>query len=98
MGAPTSSIFSEVFIQHLESLISVYALTEHNIITYNRYVDDILIVYNRDTTNNEHLLSEFNDLHPSIHFTIETETDNKLNFLDVSIHRTQSELQFGIYR
>jgi hypothetical protein len=61
-------------------------------------VDDILKVYNRDTTNIEHLLSEFNDLHPSIHFTIETETDNKLNLLDVSIHRTQSGLQFGIYR
>jgi hypothetical protein len=29
---------------------------------------------------------------------METETDKKLNFLDISIYRTQRDLQFGIYR
>jgi hypothetical protein len=31
-------------------------------------------------------------------FTIETEIENRLNFLDINIHRMQRNLQFGIYR
>jgi hypothetical protein len=31
-------------------------------------------------------------------FTIETEIENRLNFLDITIHRMQRNLQFGIYR
>jgi hypothetical protein len=98
MGAPTSSIFSDIFIQYVEHTQILNILAKHDIITYNRYVDDILMIYNKDTTNIEHISSEFNALHPSIHFTMETETDNKLNFLDMSIYRMQRELQFGIYR
>jgi hypothetical protein len=31
-------------------------------------------------------------------FKIEMETENRLNFLDIAIHRMQRKLQFGIYR
>jgi hypothetical protein len=98
MGAPTSSIFSEVFIQHLEHTQLVNILAKCNIITYHTYVDDILIVYNNDNTNIEQILSKFNDLHPNIHFTIEMEAENRFNFLDIAIHRMQRKLQFSIYR
>jgi hypothetical protein len=40
----------------------------------------------------------FNALHPKIHFTMEMEVDNELNFLDMSIYRTQGDSQFGMYR
>jgi hypothetical protein len=46
MGAPTSSIFSEFYLQHLESTNIYDILTNHDIEGYFRYVDDILIVYN----------------------------------------------------
>jgi hypothetical protein len=98
MGAPTSSIFSEAFIQHLEHTQIVNILAKYNVIAYHRYVDDILRVNNSDSTNVEDLLSKFNDLHPDMQFKIEMETENRLNFLDTAIHRMQRKLQFSIYR
>jgi hypothetical protein len=44
MGAPTSSIFSEIYLQLLENQKIYQLLNKHNIKGYFRYVDDILIV------------------------------------------------------
>jgi hypothetical protein len=44
MGAPTSAILSENFIQYLEHNNILKTLQKHKIIDYYRYVDDIVIV------------------------------------------------------
>ena len=46
-------------------------IKSHNVVGYFRYVDDILIVYNEDITNNDTLLHQFNNLTPKLKFTIE---------------------------
>jgi hypothetical protein len=46
MGAPTSEILAETFIQHLEHTIINKTLNKHQIIDYYQYVDDILIRHN----------------------------------------------------
>ena len=51
MGAPTSAILSEVFLQYLEHTLIADILKKHHIIDYYRYVDDILIIYNTQKTN-----------------------------------------------
>jgi len=51
MGSPTSSIFSEIFLQHIENTAIFDILVHNNIIGYFRYVEDILIVYNDTITN-----------------------------------------------
>jgi hypothetical protein len=51
MGAPTSAIITEIFIQYLEHTKIIETLKKHHIIDYYRYVDDILIVYNAHSTN-----------------------------------------------
>jgi hypothetical protein len=51
MGAPTSAILAEAFIQHLEHTIIVDILKKFQIIYYYRYVDDMLIIYNTRKTN-----------------------------------------------
>jgi hypothetical protein len=43
-------------------------------------------------------LTDFNTLHPKIQFTIETETDNSLNYLDLTITNKENRLTFGIFR
>jgi hypothetical protein len=48
MGAPTSAILAETFIQYLEHT-TIWKVLQHRILDYYRYVDDILIVYNSDT-------------------------------------------------
>jgi hypothetical protein len=62
MGAPTSAILSEIFMQHLEHNSIQEVLQKHNIVDYYRYVDDILIVYNEKHTN-------INDTLTSIKYT-----------------------------
>ena len=57
MGSPTSSIFSEVFLQHIESTAILEILLQKRIIRYFRYVDDILIVYNDSITNIQDVLT-----------------------------------------
>jgi len=56
MGAPSSSILSEFYLQCLENSRIYDLLRTHNNTGYFCYVDDILIVYNKSTTNIEGLL------------------------------------------
>jgi hypothetical protein len=51
MGAPTSSILSKIYIQHLEHTALYEILLRHHIIGYYRYVDDPLLVVDTQTTN-----------------------------------------------
>jgi hypothetical protein len=51
MGAPTSVILAEVYIQHMEHKQLYPILTRYQIMGYFRYVDDILIIYNQNKTN-----------------------------------------------
>jgi hypothetical protein len=72
MGAPTSPIIAETFIQQLEhKLINI--LNKYRIIDYYRYVDDVRIIYNENNTNINNTLEECNTIHPKIKFTIETD-------------------------
>jgi hypothetical protein len=98
MGAPTSAILAEVYIQHMEQKQLYPILTKHQIMGYFRYVEDILITYNRNKTNIHEILAEFNRQATSIKFTIEEEQHNSINFLDLTIHRKRTKLEFGIYR
>jgi len=40
----------------------------------------------------------FNTIHPTLKFTVECETNNQINFLDVTIHRTPTNWRFAVYR
>jgi hypothetical protein len=48
MGAPTSSIFSELYLQFLGNSTIHNILLNYDIKGYFRYVDDILIVYDEE--------------------------------------------------
>ena len=44
------------------------------------------------------VLSSFNDITPSLTFTLEREQENKLNFLDLSIIKSIDNISFDICR
>jgi hypothetical protein len=98
MGAPSSALLAEIYLQFLEHNQILHLPLKHKIISYHRYVDDILITYDTSNTNINDTLSDFNNIHHKIHFTIENELNNQLNFLDLTIIRHHNNLQFGIYR
>jgi hypothetical protein len=58
---------------------------------------DILIVYDVHQSNIEDALLEFNKLAPKLKFTIEKEENQKISFLDLTIHRKQSRFSIDIY-
>jgi hypothetical protein len=100
MGAPTSAIPSEIYLQYIEhththKYIYIYhTLQKHNITSYHRYVDDILITYNSTKTNINNTLEEFNNINKTLKFTMEKEDDNKINFLDITIIREPTKISY----
>jgi hypothetical protein len=94
MGAPSSAILPEVYLQHLEHTKIIKTPTQYNFIGYSIYVDDVLMVYDETVTDIHEVHAAFNKLAPTIKFIIEKETDNNINFLDISIRNKRDNLQF----
>jgi len=64
-------------------------LLQNNILGYFRYVDDILIVYNGSTTDIDKVLNSFNSLTTTMRLAMEKGVDNTINFLDVTVKKTE---------
>jgi hypothetical protein len=47
MGSPISGLIAEIFLQNYEQQLMKDILDSNKIIFYNRYVDDILIIYDQ---------------------------------------------------
>ena len=97
MCAPSSGLISELFLQ-MEHVHLARLSTKHKIIDYFRYMDDILLIFNSNHTDIQTILNDFNAVHPKLKFTAEIETDNKINYLDLTIHRTPTDWKMSIYR
>jgi len=98
MGATTSSIVSEIYLQYVEHTNIVEVLNQHKILGYFRYVDDFLIVYDNTDTNLVNVVHRFSGIHRTLIFSKQGETDNSLHFLDVTLRRTGSNFTVTIFR
>jgi hypothetical protein len=100
MGSPASSVLSEIYLQYIESSYINDILLQNHIIGYFRYVDDILIIYNNTITNIKEVFNLFNNVTPELKFTMEEDTDNQINFLDLTIQKEKKKNTFTtkIYR
>ena len=98
MGAPSSGITAEIFLQHTEHTHLTHLTQKHNIVNYFPYVDDILLIFDPIHTDIQAILRDFNALHPNLQFTAEIERDNTLNYLDISIHKTPNNIKTSIHR
>ena len=96
MGSPLGPILADIFLAKLENQQLSSTISEFDL--YLRYMDDTFVICNADV-NQAELLRKFNGGHPAIRFTIETENNNKLPFLDVLLERTESDsLKRSVYR
>jgi hypothetical protein len=98
VGASTSSLMAETYIQHMEYKQIYPVLRTQQIMAYFRYVDDKLIIYDQIKTNIEQTLNEFSNLQPFIKFTIEKELHKIINFLDLTMQCKDKKLEFSVYR
>jgi hypothetical protein len=98
MGAPSSAILSEVFLQYIEEIFITDILIQNKIIGYFHYVDDTLIIYDQTITNINKVLNEFNQIYQNLQYTMELEENGKINFLDLTISRTNQTIKFNIFQ
>jgi len=98
MGAPSSGLIAEFFLQNLEDTHLTQLCNKHTITAYFRYVDDILIICDSRHTDIKHIQEDFNTLHPYMNFTAEPESNNQINFLDITIHKTPTKWTTSVYR
>jgi hypothetical protein len=62
MGAPSSGLIAEFFLQHLEHLHLTWITEKHKLVNYCRYVDDIFLIFDAEHTNTQLILEDFNSL------------------------------------
>jgi len=98
MGAPSSGLIAEFFLQNLEDTHLVQLYGKHKITAYFCYVDEILIIYDSRHTDIKNIQDDFIMLHPNMKFTAEPEFDNQINFLDITIRKTPTNWITSIYR
>ena len=79
IGSPLTPILANLFIAELER--NLIPILKDHLSCWRCYVDDIICFIKNGSL--EHVLSTLNNFHSSIKFTYETESGNKLSFLDV---------------
>ena len=98
MGSPLGPILANIFMGFLEERY-FGDTNDTNIkpLMYHRYVDDCFVLFkNKDDC--ARMFKDFNELHPSISFTMEPEENNRLPFLDVLVHRVDEQFVTSVYR
>jgi len=83
MGSPLSPMLADVVMDDLE--IKCLQKLDFKIHTYYRYVDDIFLIIPKNKL--EMVLKTFNEYHPRLSFTHETESNNSLSFLNTLVIR-----------
>jgi len=97
MGSPISGTIAEVFLQHLEHIHIRPLLEDKCILLYTRYVDDILIIYDTESTSHDYLTQYTNTMHTNLQFTPTLESSSHINFLDLTIVRRNTHIQKTYY-
>jgi len=72
-------------------------LESKEIIYYKRYVDDLLITFDQNITKEQTMINHVNNIDEHLKFKI-SEENNPTNYLDLSIHRNNNNINIGIYR
>ena len=67
MGSPISITIAEIYIQFLEELYVKQWLDSRQILYYKRHVDDILIIYDQNKTNEQDILNHANNIDKHLH-------------------------------
>ena len=80
MGSPVSAVVANLYKEM--SFEQAIATSPHKPTIWKRFVDDTFIILDRGNVDN--FLQHFNSQQPSIRFTMDTEIDSKIAFLDTS--------------
>ena len=96
MGSPLGPTFANIFMCYLEEKMFRNPV-EFQPTYYKRYVDDTFVMF-RSPDDRGRFLEFINSLHSNIKFTMETEREGKLAFLDVYVMRKDGNLITDVFR
>jgi hypothetical protein len=96
MGSPLAPVLANLFMGHHENAW-LQNFNSAKILFYRRYVDDTFCLFHSE---NDALffLQYINSQHPNIKFTMEKESDHKLDFLDVHIDNSFTSPTVRVHR
>ena len=97
MGLPLGPTFANIFMCHYEKLWLTSCPTSFAPIFYRRYVDDCFLLF-KDRSHADLFLNYLNNQHRNIKFTMEKESNGKLPFLDVLVHKDAGRFHTSVYR
>ena len=95
MGSPVSAVIANLYMEDFEeqALTSTPCMPK----IWKRYVDDTFTILSRDKV--DIFLQHLNSQQPTIRFTMETETNNTIPFLDTLVTRdSDGYLSTSVYR
>ena len=100
MGSPVSGALANIFLNQIEEdhILSDSNPFRRYIKKWSRYMDDVLCLWGGGTEDLDLFKDYLNGLLPELEFTVESEENQRLNFLDVTIVRTPDGFTFEIYR
>ncbi|KAG4066806.1 hypothetical protein HA402_012873 [Bradysia odoriphaga] len=88
MGSPISGTVADIYLQKLENHIIPL---NPKILFWKRYVDDVFAIIEGDENDANEIKNQLNLYHPNIQFTMETENDKEIAFLDIINDDSMSE-------
>ena len=95
MGSPVSAVIANLYMESFEE--QAITTSSYKPTIWKRYVDDTFTILDRG--NVDVFLQHLNNQQPSIRFTMETENNNKLAFLDTAVSREpDGRLTTSVYR
>lgn len=97
MGNPLSCLVANIFMSHFE--IQAKEVLQYFPRIWLRYVDDVFAIFDKSQDLNL-FVQNLNSFFPTIKFTFEVQSENKLPFLDILLINdpTSNFLSFDIYR
>ena len=95
MGNCLSPVLSNIYMEFFESRLANAIIPDN--VFWVRYVDDIFAVI-KQYHDTDAILTNLNNLVPSITFTLEKEENNSIAFLDISVIRHENLFKFKVYR
>ena len=97
MGSPLGCSLANVFLCHHEAKWLDNCPQNFKPLLYRRYVDDTFMLF-RERSHIPLFLNYLNQQHPNIKFTHEIESNDKLNFLDVTVEKYDNNFKTAVYR
>ena len=94
MGSPISACVANLTMEYLEK--QVLQNLRCSIHIYKRYVDDCFLCLPKDQV--EYVLDQFNSFCASLNFTMETEVNKTLNFLDITVAHCNGKITTKWFR